>query len=197
VFAQDVHGDQVQLLNDLALRRRAAQHLVAGVADRARAGAGHRPRAQAALPGGLDRGQQVGAAAAGGQHDQHVAGAAVRAHLAGEDLLEAVVVADRGERRGVRRQGDRGQRDPVVAQLAGQLGGQMLGLGGAPAVAGHQHPAAGEEVGAQLGAPAGQAGSDAAVGVERRGEGGQVTVQGIHQTATSLGAGSAGTPVRL
>jgi hypothetical protein len=35
-------------------------------------------------------------------------------NLPGERLVAAVVVADRGERRGVRVQGDRGQRAPLM-----------------------------------------------------------------------------------
>jgi hypothetical protein len=65
----------------------------------------------------------------------HVARAPVSEDLPGEDLLEAVVVPDRGERRGVRVQGDRRPRCALLQEPPGELGCQMLGVGRRPAVA--------------------------------------------------------------
>ena len=60
-------------------------------------------------------------------------------------------------------QGDRGQRRAVVAVAPDQLGGQVLGLRGAAAVAGDQQAAAADEDVGQARAPGVQL-----VGVEQR-----------------------------
>ena len=70
--------------------------------------------------------------------NEHVAGAADRFDLAREQALVAVVVADRGEHRGVGGQREGGQARAVVGEPADQLAGQMLRVGGAAAVAGEQ-----------------------------------------------------------
>ena len=64
-------------------------------------------------------------------------GPAERRHLAREHLLEAVVVADRRHRRAVVGQRQRGQRRALEQVAAGELGGDVLGVGGAAAVAEH------------------------------------------------------------
>src|SRR5262249_50952131 len=55
--------------------------------------------------------------------------------LAREHTLVAIVVADRGEERGVRGQRDRRQRLSLVAEAADELGGKVLRIRGAAAVA--------------------------------------------------------------
>ena len=74
--------------------------------------------------------------------DEHVALAAERANLPLEHLLEAVVVADRGQRRGVGGERDGGERRAVVDEASDEFGGDVLGVGGAAAVAGEQDLAA-------------------------------------------------------
>ena len=148
-----------------------------------RAGSGRRPvsaqhRSPASRPARAAA-SRLRAAPAGGQQQQHVVAAAVGADLAGEDLLVAVVVADRGQRRGLGAQRDRRQRLPVVAQLADQFGGEVLGLGGAAAVAGDQQPAAGGQRRGQLRAPAGQPPAAPPVRQQR---GGQVRPGGRRRT---------------
>ena len=66
----------------------------------------------------------------------------------------AEVVADRGEAGRVGVQRDRGQRRAVGHVPADQLGGQVLGFGGAAAVPGHQQPVPGTEWGGQEPSPA-------------------------------------------
>ena len=61
--------------------------------------------------------------------------AAERLDLAGEDTLEAVIVRDRGEREGVGRQCNGRDRRPVALEPADELGGEVLGVGRATAVA--------------------------------------------------------------
>ena len=99
--------------------------------------------------------------------------------MALEHLLVAVVVADRGKNRGIRRQRDRGQRLAVEAQTRQEFARDMLGVGGAAAVAGKHHLAAGaqaafdrlrdgEHGGAKLGV-AGRAGEHVERTAEMRG----------------------------
>lgn len=146
IRAEGVDGAQVQFLDDLGVGPWAVQHLVAGVGDRPTGGAQQTPSVHPVVACGLGRGGQVRATAAAGEHEQHVAGPAVGADLSGEDLLEAVVVAECGRGRAVGAERDRGQRLPVGAHCADKFGGQMLRGGGAAAVAGDQQPPTGVQV---------------------------------------------------
>src|SRR5439155_8782045 len=76
----------------------------------------------------------VGAFAAGRVQHHEIAGTGQRLDLAGEDLVEAQVVAARGEERRVSGERDRRQRAPVVAVADDVFGGQVLGVRGAAAV---------------------------------------------------------------
>ena len=81
--------------------------------------------------------------AAGADDDEDVTAATVAAHLTAEDLLEAVVITDRGQDRAVA-----GQRHDRIGralppEAANQLGGEMLRLGGTPAISGDQNRATG------------------------------------------------------
>ena len=69
-------------------------------------------------------------------------GRAERLDLLGEDDVVAVVVADRGEDRGVDGQRDRRQARPLALEAADELGREMLRVGGRAAVAAGQHLAA-------------------------------------------------------
>ena len=61
----------------------------------------------------LERGEDVGALAGGGDGDGHVARLAERLDLAGEDALEAEIVAGGGKRGGVGGEGERGDGGAV------------------------------------------------------------------------------------
>jgi hypothetical protein len=61
-----------------------------------------------------------------------------RLDLAREDLVEAVVVGDGREDRGVRRQRDGGDAAAFQRVAAHQLGGNVLRIGGAAAVPEHE-----------------------------------------------------------
>ena len=63
----------------------------------------------------------------------------MRGHLPSEDLVVAVVVADRRHRRGVSGQRDRGESPALAEVTTHQLCGEVLGLGRASAVAGSEH----------------------------------------------------------
>ena len=75
-----------------------------------------------------------------------------RAHLLGENLREIVVIGHRGEDRGVGGQGQGGQGRPLHLEPVDELRGQVLGVGGGPAVPENQHLAPGfKDLGQHLG----------------------------------------------
>ena len=85
---------------------------------------------------------------------QDVAGPAVRLDLSSEHLFRAVIVEDRGERRRLAVQRNRGERASLAVIPPDDLGGQMLGLGGAPTVPDSKQPPAVEQPFGEPGAPA-------------------------------------------
>ena len=89
------------------------------------------------------RAQHVARASGGRDGKKHVARLPEPAHLALEHMLEAIIVADGGEHRGVG--GERhGRQRPAVGDVTRQeFGGQMLRIGSAAAIAGNQELAAG------------------------------------------------------
>ena len=74
--------------------------------------------------------------------DEDIVLAAEPAHLPLEHPLEPVVVADRSEHRAVGRERDRGQGVAIEREARQKLSGDVLGVGGAAAVAGDQQLAA-------------------------------------------------------
>ena len=107
--------------------------IVAGVGD------GVHAEAAGALEG-LDAVLRV---ARGGDGEQDVAGLAEGFDLALEDVVEVVVVADRGEDAGVRREGNGAESWAVDGESRDELGDQVLGVGGGAAVAADQQLVAG------------------------------------------------------
>ena len=93
--------------------------------------------------------QQVLGVAAGGQADGDVVGLPERGDLAGEHHLNADVVAQGGDHRDVVGQAEGGQGPLARAGIEEQRG-QLLGVGGAAAVAEGQQPPAGGEPGGHL-----------------------------------------------
>src|SRR5207249_7413924 len=86
-------------------------------------------------------GTQVFARAAGAVEDEEITGATERLHLAGEDLLEAEVVAGGGDQGGVGGERHRPQGPALGPEADHVLGGDMLGVGRAAAVAGEEEGA--------------------------------------------------------
>ena len=78
----------------------------------------------------------------GRDRDQHIALLSERPHLALEHALVAVIIADRGEGRGVRGQGEGRKPGAVISESAHQFGGQMLCIRGTAAIPGKQQLAA-------------------------------------------------------
>jgi hypothetical protein len=116
--------------------------------------------------------------------------------LAGEDLLDAVVVADRRDRGRLGGEGDRAERRPVVAVAADELRREVGGLRRRTAVAGREQPAA---AGQDLGEVARPALEPRRLGVQRGERGGellQVGVSGRQRAAEARGGAHAGSPIR-
>src|SRR5208282_6261270 len=106
--AEDVAYGDVGFLDALGVLRGNVDEQVGAFAERAAefAGEGGDPGATGAS--GLGGEQDVGAGAAGGERDEDVAGAGEGFHLAGEDLLVAVIVGGGGEHRSVDGEGEGG-----------------------------------------------------------------------------------------
>ena len=115
--------------------------------DLAAVAAGERRGGDAHAARRLQRRDDVGRLAGGGDADGEVAAPADRLDLPREKLLEAEIVADRGERRRVGGQRDRGDRRAVLDVADGQLGREVLRIGGAAAIAEEQDLAAALEAG--------------------------------------------------
>ena len=90
----------------------------------------------------VDSREHVRGVTRGAERQQQVAGSGKRLQLAREDLFEAVVVADGGERRGVGGQGHAGQALALGLEAAGEFGGEVLGVGGRSAIATGEHASA-------------------------------------------------------
>lgn len=109
-----------------------------------RAPISHRPAGLAGKPDDLharrvrrfDGAQDVLRIAGSGEGVEHIALCAQRLDLPREQMLVAVVVADRGENAGVGCQCDTGQSRAVVIEAADQFPRPVLGVGRAAAIAG-------------------------------------------------------------
>src|SRR2546425_392816 len=100
----------------------------------------------------LRRADHVGTLAAGRVQRQHVARAGERLDLAREHLVEAQVVGARGEEGRVGREGDGAERGAVRLVAHDVLGGEVLRVGGAAAVAREkQRPAGAQRRGVPVG----------------------------------------------
>src|SRR6516225_11073366 len=101
---------------------------------------GSRPRKSAGvdaeLARNLESGQYVGRAPRGRNCNEHVPSSAQGLHLAREEMLIAVIVADGRQDRGIGRQRDCGQAWTIVFEPADKLTSEMLRIGRATAIAG-------------------------------------------------------------
>jgi len=127
-------GD-VGFLDALRIARGDVEEEIDFVGERAARFAGKSDEISAAGAAGFDASDHVRAIAAGGKGDEDVLRREKGFNLARKDVLEAVVVASGGEDGRIR--GDREGRkaDAVLAQANDEFGGEMLGVGGAAAVA--------------------------------------------------------------
>ncbi|VTR70631.1 hypothetical protein DESC_810202 [Desulfosarcina cetonica] len=87
----------------------------------------------------------VGRISRGGNADEHVPRPAEPRHLPGEDIVEAIIVAHGGEDRSVGGQRHGRIGAPFPLEPTDDLGGEVLGIAGAAAVATDQQLAAGQK----------------------------------------------------
>ena len=99
-----------------------------GALSAAEAGEGDRLHVELARLG--KAGDDIGGVAGGGQCDRCPAGRAGRLHLAGEDHVEVVIVAQAGEDRRVGGQRLDAQGAPLGQEPSDQLAGDVLCVGG-------------------------------------------------------------------
>ena len=83
----------------------------------------------------LNGGENITRLSARGEPNEDIPRFAEGSDLAGEDVLEGVVVADGGEEPAVGAEGDGGIRAAVALEAAGELGGDVAAIGCAAAVA--------------------------------------------------------------
>ena len=128
---QDVHQDQVALLNRRQVVARCDQHLVAPLVQGTSPSPEEADRRYPLLASGIDRAHQVRGCTTGRQHHEHVPGSADALDLPGKDLLIPVVVRDGGQRGGVGVKCDRGEGVTLTGgnEASDQFAGQMLCLG--------------------------------------------------------------------
>ena len=92
-------------------------------------------------------GEDIARLSARGEPDEDIPRFAESADLAGEDVLEGVVVADGGEESPVGAEGDGGIGAAVALEAAGELGGDVPAVCRASAVAADEKFSAGSEAG--------------------------------------------------
>jgi hypothetical protein len=124
-------------VNFLDARRVLARDDEAEIAALREAGAARARHAEHRKPPrarSLDRGEHVGRTAARRHRDEKISFLAESLDLPREHAPESGIVPDRGDERAVRGEGDRRQGAAIPEEAAHQLGREVLGLGGAPAV---------------------------------------------------------------
>src|SRR5204863_819447 len=92
----------------------------------------------------------VGALATGREGDEDIVGGDQGFDLAGEDVLEAVIVGSGGQNRGVGGEGESGETGTIGTEANDQLGSEMDGVGSAAAIAEEDDLAARAESGRGL-----------------------------------------------
>ena len=134
-FGKNVADERVALLNARRNLRRGADAMIGNSAEFAARFAGESHSGQAKFFCGEQTGDYVWGIAAGGDADGNVAGTGQGFDLAGENLIETVIVANGGEAGSIDGESQSGERRPVKGEAADEFGGDVLGIGGAAAIA--------------------------------------------------------------
>src|SRR5438105_1998572 len=127
--------DQMQLLDARRAARRHSYEMVDAVASLCSSVSGEERRDRAGIMPRPKSTQHVLRPAGGRDAEHDVASVGQATDLPGKDLGIAVVIGDRGHRRCVSIESDRGKRLALAASPPEKLGGKMAGLGRAAAVA--------------------------------------------------------------
>ena len=145
LVADAVRDGEMDLLDHRRVVAGRDQQMIAQRAQILALGAGEADGDKPALARKAKRRQNIRRFAGGGQRHQHVAALAEPFDLPREHLLETVIVGDRGQRRGVGGQRKRRVTGPVLLVAADDFGGDVLGVGGAAAIADDQQLVAGTQ----------------------------------------------------
>ena len=145
LVADAVGNGEMDLLDHRRVVAGRDQQMIAQRAQILALGAGEADGDKPALARGAERRQNVRRFAGRGQRQQHVAALAQALDLPREHLLETVVVGDRGQRRGVGGQRNRRITGTILLVAADDFGGDVLGVGGAAAIADDQQLVAGTQ----------------------------------------------------
>ena len=138
LVADAVADREMDLLHHRRVVARRDQEMIALRAHGGASGSRESDRDQPALARLAQRSQDVRRAPRRGEREQHVATLAEAFDLARKDLLEAVIIGDRGQRRSVGGERDRGVAWPVLFVAADDFGGDVLGVARAAAIADDQ-----------------------------------------------------------
>ena len=130
-------GDgNVRLLDPGGIRGRHHEYKIGGIFQAPAGLACQADDIKPLVTGGRRSFEDIGRAAAGGEGDKYIPRTAQGFYLAAENGLVPVIVGQGREEGGVCRQGDGRQGPPFLLETADELGGDVLGVGGAAAVAG-------------------------------------------------------------
>src|SRR5262249_25036526 len=140
--ANGVRGDDMDLLRYRGLLARHAENVIAIFAHLVPAGTCEADGQEAQLTRRPERREHIGGTSRGRDGQKHVARPAKPAHLTLDRLLEAVIVAARGEHRGVGCERNRRQRLTIQQIARENLRRDVLGVGRTAAVAGDEQLAA-------------------------------------------------------
>jgi hypothetical protein len=141
--AEDVFEGEVRLLDVHGDGRGDDNVVVAEGAHVAAVVAGEADGGDADDLGLSDSSDEVFGVAGGGDGQEDIAGLAEGLDLAGEEVVEAVVVAGCGEDRCVGGEGDGAEGRAVDGEADDELGDEMLGIGGGATVSGYEELVAG------------------------------------------------------
>ena len=134
-LTDEMGEDEMALLHPGCLRYRDDESMVDKTRDLAAIPATEADRDGPDLASGMDGSNDVRRPAAGAEAQNGVAGCHQSHDLTTEDLVERVVVSDRGDQPGIRRERNAADRRSIAPVVREQLGREMLRRKGAAAVA--------------------------------------------------------------
>ena len=133
--ADDVADGDVSLLNALGILGGNIDEEVHAGSELAAALAGHPDHERLSGAASLGASNNIGALAAGGNRDKDVACRRERFNLARIDGFEAKIIRGGGKDGCIRGEGNRWKADAIPTEADDKLGGEVLCVGGAAAVA--------------------------------------------------------------
>src|SRR5690348_3932700 len=133
--ADDMADGDVSFLNALGILRGNINEEIHAGSKLASRFARHPDYERPTGTAGFGAANNIGALAAGGNRDKDVAGGDQGLDLARIDRFEAEIIRGSGEDGCVRGEGNRRKAEAIAMQANDKFGGEMLGVGGAAAIA--------------------------------------------------------------